>query len=167
MKARLHGALLRFYARLPRPVRRSIVRRIAPQYTVGSICVVERDDGRLLLIRQSYRRRWGIPGGLLRKGEAAADGARREVEEEIGIAVELLGEPTVVVSPRPRRVDVIYRARPVVGARADDVRPSSPEIVEVRWFDPAELPELQEETADAVRAIARASLRPAARPLAR
>jgi ADP-ribose pyrophosphatase YjhB (NUDIX family) len=167
MRARLHRLLLRVYSHLPRPLRRSVVRRLAPQFTVGAMCVVERDDGRVLLIRQSYRRRWGVPGGLLRRHEQAADAARRESLEEIGIEVELVGEPTVVVSPRPRRVDIVYRARPAAGTRADDARPTSPEILEVRWFDQSELPELQEETADAVRAIARASMRPAARPLAR
>src|SRR4051794_3278884 len=166
MKARLHRTLLAAYARLPRRLRRSAIRIIAPQFTVGAICVVERDDGRVLMIRQSYRLRWGVPGGLLRKHEEAADGARREVEEEVGIEIELLGEPTVVVTPDARRVDIVYRARPAAGVDADDARPSSPEILEVRWFDPLQLPELQEETADAVRAIARAAMHPAARPLA-
>jgi ADP-ribose pyrophosphatase YjhB (NUDIX family) len=166
MRSRLHRLLLRVYSYLPRPLRRSVVRRLTPQFTVGAMCVVERDDGRVLLIRQSYRRRWGVPGGLLRRHEEAADGARREALEEIGIEIELVGEPTVVVSPRPRRVDIVYRARPAAGARPDDAHPTSPEILEVRWFAQSELPELQEETADAVRAIARASMRPAARPLA-
>ncbi|MEO7555679.1 MAG: NUDIX domain-containing protein [Acidimicrobiales bacterium] len=167
MKTRLHRWLLAVYRRMPRGLRRGIVRRFSPQYTVGAICIVERDDGRVLLVRQSYRNRWGVPGGLLRRGEDAADGARREALEEVGIDIELVGEPTVVVAPDPRRVDVIYRAKPASAATADDAHPSSPEIVEARWFSPTELPELQEETADAVRALARASLRPAARPLAR
>jgi 8-oxo-dGTP pyrophosphatase MutT (NUDIX family) len=154
MVARVHRMLLAVFGRLPRPVRRSVVRRLAPQFTVGSICVVERDDGRILLIRQVYRRRWGLPGGLLRKREEAADAARREALEEVGIDVELVGEPSVVVSPKPRRVDVVYRARPAAGADADAATPSSPEILEVCWFDQSQLPDLQEETADAIRAIA-------------
>lgn len=165
MKARAHRLLLSVFGGLPRPVRRTIVRRLAPQFTVGAMCVIERDDGRVLLIRQSYRGRWGVPGGLLERGEDAADGACRETREEVGIEIELVGEPTVVVSPEPRRVDVIFRARPAAGAEPDDARPTSPEVVEARWFDPTELPELQEETADAVQAIARAALHPAARPL--
>ena len=70
--------------------------------------------------------------------------------------IETVGEPAVVVDPRPRRVDVIYRARLANGTAPDDVRPTSVEIVEARWFPSEELPELQHETAGAMVALARA-----------
>ena len=41
----------------------------------------------------------------------------------------------------------------------------SPEIVELRWFSPTELPHVQPETASALQALARASYAPPARPL--
>ncbi|MEA2345832.1 MAG: 8-oxo-dGTP diphosphatase [Thermoanaerobaculia bacterium] len=167
MKARAHLLLLRLFRHLPLFARRGVVRRMAPQFTVGAICVIERSDGRVLLIRQSYRSHWGLPGGLIKRGEEAVDAVRREALEEVGIAIELVGEPTVVVAPEPRRVDVVFRARPIAVAGAEGAHPSSPEIVEVGWFDPNELPRLQEETAGAVQAIARASFSPAAHPLAR
>ena len=81
---------------------------------------------------------------------------RREVLEEVGLHIEPLGEPAVVVDPRPRRVDVIYRARLANGTAPDDVRPTSVEIVEASWFPSEELPELQHETAGAMVALARA-----------
>ncbi|MER3453115.1 MAG: NUDIX hydrolase, partial [Acidimicrobiia bacterium] len=65
MRWRIHLGLLRLYRLLPRPGRRWVIHRLAPSYTVGAVAVVER-DGRVLLIRQSYRPRWGLPGGLLR-----------------------------------------------------------------------------------------------------
>ena len=141
------------------------MRTIAPGFTVGAICLIERADGRVLLIRQSYRQRWGLPGGLLQRGEEAAVAARREIREEVGVEIELVGEPTVVVDPGSRRVDVIYRARPVADVTADEATPSSVEIIEARWFSPVELPELQKESAEAIQAIARASFSPPARPL--
>jgi ADP-ribose pyrophosphatase YjhB (NUDIX family) len=153
--ARAHRALLKIYQRLPRQVRRWIVRVIAPSFTVGACCIIERDDGRVLLVRQVYRKGWGMPGGLTQRGEEIADCARREVLEEVGIAVELQGEPAVVVDPEPRRIDVIYRARPAAGADASEARPCSPEIAEVRWFTSEELPELQHETVSALVALAR------------
>lgn len=136
--------------------RRRLVRLISPSYTVGAICLVERSDGRVLLIRHSYRERWGLPGGLLNKGEEPGDGAVREVAEEVGLAVELVGAPSVVVEPELQRVDVVYRAKPAANVRADDARPVSPEISEVRWFDAEELPDLQDETSNALVALARA-----------
>ncbi len=61
-----------------------------------------------------------------------------------------------MVDPRPRRVDVIFRARLANGTDADSVRPTSVEIVEARWFPSEDLPELQHETAGALVALARA-----------
>ncbi len=44
-------------------------------------------DGRLLVIRNSYKRGETVPCGGLRRGESPRSGARRELEEEVGIAV--------------------------------------------------------------------------------
>lgn len=153
--AGVHRAALGVYQRLPTLLRRWVVRVIAPSFTVGAIAVIERPDGHVLLVRQAYRHRWGIPGGLLKRGEDPAVGARREVFEEVGIAVELLGPPAVVVDPHPQRVDLVYRARPVALSEVGEARPCSPEIVEVGWFAPDALPELQRETADALVELAR------------
>ena len=155
--ARLHLAALQLYRRLPRAARLFVVHRMTPSFTVGAICVVERGDGALLLVRHSYRRQWGFPGGLLQRGEEVAVGARREAREEVGIDIELLGEPTVVVDPAPRRVDVVFRAR---AGDPDAARACSPEIVELAWFPPDELPQLQHEAASALVALARARGRP-------
>ncbi len=153
--ARAYRVLLRLFQMLPKMLRRWTVRIISPSYTVGAICVIERPDGHILLVRQAYRRRWGIPGGLLKRGEDPAAGARREVFEEVGIAIELIGSPAVVVDADPQRVDIVYRARPVSLSEVGEARPCSAEIVEVGWFAPSALPELQFETAEAMVALAR------------
>lgn len=154
----VHRSALRVFGRLPVPVKRRIVRVISPSFTVGAMCFIERDDRALLLVRHSYRERWGVPGGLLERGEDAVDGVRREVFEEVGLQIELLGEPAVVVDAEPQRVDVVFRARPVGGAgEGDALEPRSPEIVAARWFPPDRLPELQFETADALVTLARAA----------
>ncbi|QXC62369.1 NUDIX hydrolase [Aquihabitans sp. G128] len=155
MRHRLHVLLLQVYQRLPTWARRRIVRTVSPSFTVGAMCFIEREDGALLLVRQVYRRHWGVPGGLLERREDSDDAARREVFEEVELAVELVGEPTVVVDAEPQRVDVVYRARPADGVDPATARPGSPEITEVRWFPRAELPELQHETATALELIER------------
>jgi 8-oxo-dGTP pyrophosphatase MutT (NUDIX family) len=163
---RIHHALLQVYRRLPLRGRRMVVRTIAPKYSVGAICLVERPDGRLLLVRQTYKDRWGVPGGLLQRGELPVVAGVREVMEEVGLPIEVVGEPAVVVEPGPQRIDVVYRARPVPGADVDDLRPRSVEIAEVAWFGQDDLPELQEETAQALVALARSSRSPQAPHLA-
>jgi 8-oxo-dGTP diphosphatase len=101
-----------------------------------------------------YRNGWGLPGGLIKRNEEVADCARREVREEVGLPIELAGPPAVVVDARPQRVDVVFRARPAAGADPAAVAPRSPEIREVRWVDPGDLPALQHETVSGLRALA-------------
>jgi 8-oxo-dGTP diphosphatase len=162
--ARLHRMLLLLYRRLPVGARRKVVRLLSPTFSVGAAVIIERPDGRVLLVRHTYRRRWGTPGGLLNKGETPDVTAHREVAEEVGLEIRLVGEPTVVVDPKPRRVDVIFRAQPAEGVDPNSARPGSPEIVDVRWFPANALPELQHETASALRALARAAVAPRPAP---
>jgi ADP-ribose pyrophosphatase YjhB (NUDIX family) len=152
-------ALLRVWRHVPRRLRRWVVRVAAPSFTVGAACVVERADGQILLVRLSYREGWGLPGGLIKRREDVGVCARREVGEEVGLDVELVGAPAVVVDARPQRVDVVFRARPAAGSDPAAARPCSPEIREVRWFSAGELPVLQHEAVSALVALASSAFR--------
>ncbi|MDZ7733869.1 MAG: NUDIX domain-containing protein [Acidimicrobiia bacterium] len=101
------------------------------------------------------RRAWRAP---------ATQAAHREVLEEVALEIELVGEPAVTVDPLPQRIDVIFRARLADADIAVPV-PSSPEIVEARWFLPDDLPELQFETSNALVNLARSARAPQAYPL--
>jgi 8-oxo-dGTP pyrophosphatase MutT (NUDIX family) len=128
-----------------------LIRRATPSFHVGAICVVERADGHMLLVRQSYRREgWGFPGGLLGRREEPADAARRELREELGIEVELDGLPVVVIDTAMRRVDVIFNARLAEGSAEPERSPRSPEITDARWFPPDALPRLLPEATAAL-----------------
>lgn len=139
-------------------MRRWIVRLVAPSFTVGAACVIERDDGAILLVRLVYRNGWGLPGGLVKRREDIAVCARREVAEEIGLDIELVSEPAVVVDGPPQRVDVVFRARPAAGIDPDSAGAMSAEIREVRWFPADELPTLQHEAVTALMALASSAL---------
>ncbi|MDP9021510.1 MAG: NUDIX hydrolase [Actinomycetota bacterium] len=150
----VHHALLRAFSWLPVRGRRFVVRRLAPSFTVGSVCVIERSDGAILLLRLSYRDGWGLPGGLLKRGETAIEAARREAKEETSLDIETLGEPAVVVEAAKRRIDIVFRCRPRPGTPTE-AHTGSPEVVDLNWFPPGDLPRLQEEAATALATLSR------------
>jgi 8-oxo-dGTP diphosphatase len=143
---------LRVFRRLPAPVRRSLVRAGTPGFTVGAICLLERDD-RILLLRQPHRDGWSLPGGLLDRGESAADAVVRELAEELGVRVQV-GQPVTVVVDSPlRRVDVIYRIQVTgdLGERAGG------EATTARWLRLDEVQEMDGPTQQILAAAAAVS----------
>jgi ADP-ribose pyrophosphatase YjhB (NUDIX family) len=52
-------------------------------------------DGRILLCRLTYKPEWDLPGGVVEVGESPADGLVRELQEELGITVNVNGLITV------------------------------------------------------------------------
>jgi 8-oxo-dGTP diphosphatase len=150
LRDRLERALFRAWGRTPLPVRLFVVRRATPSFHVGALCVIERADGALLLVRNAYRKGWGFPGGFLKRGETPLDAARRETGEEVGVDVELDHDAKVVVDPEMRRVDVIFTGRSRADSGAPGPTPRSTEIVDVGWFLPTALPDLQKETVTAL-----------------
>ena len=141
----IHKQLLRVFARLPERGQVAVVHTMSPLYTVGAIVVLRDGSGAVLLVRQAYKGRWGLPGGLSRRGEEPYDTALREVQEETGLRIEILGEPFVDVDVVIRKVDVIYSARLATGVVAAQAKAKLPEILECRWFPADALPPLQHE----------------------
>lgn len=108
------------------------MRATSRSYTLGSVCRVEH-DGQVLLVETEYRRGWGYPGGLVDRNELPDAGARREVREEVGLEVELVGEPIVIIDAAGRLVDFLYRAALAPGVTMHDARAASVEITRVEW----------------------------------
>lgn len=141
MRDRFDRLVFALYRVLPEWLTHRVVRTVMPSYTLGVIPFITDVDGRVLLVRQSYRPdRWGAPGGLCSRGEHPASTTVREAREEIGVGIVIVGEPAIAVDPVHHKVQFVTRCRLADGVATVDARPSSTEIVEVRWFDPHELP---------------------------
>ena len=126
---------------MPGPLKRTLVRAGTPSYTVGAVCLIEHDD-EVLFLWQPHRRGWTLPGGLLGWGEEPEEAVRREVLEEVGLAIDP-GEPLAFgVHASTQQIDVIYRVRV----------PERPEIAlatearKARWWRLEELAETDLET---------------------
>ncbi|GAA3255149.1 NUDIX domain-containing protein [Dactylosporangium siamense] len=111
---------------------------------VGAIVVDDR--GRLLFARRSDTGRWAVVAGMVEPGEQPADTIVREVHEETGVDVtveRILGVATHPVDypngDRCEYLSITFLCRAVGGtARVND-----DESLDVGWFEPTELPELE------------------------
>lgn len=153
MISRLRRAALRVFGRLPTNVRRFIVRRVAPAWTAGAVAIIERDDGRWLMVKPVYREGWSLPGGLIDRGEAPADAAVREFGEELGLRIRVEGEPWVVFDSRMRRIETVFRAELLDDIDLDAIAVQTHELDAVGWFSPDDPPPIEQEALDVVAVI--------------
>ena len=128
------GAIWR---RLPGGVRRRLSRLGQSRFTVTTAAFIFDDDGRILLLEHVFRADsgWGVPGGFLSKAEQPEDGLRRELREEIGIEIENVEILFARTLPRPRQIEIYFRARAI-----GEPEPCSFEIITAKWFALDDLP---------------------------
>lgn len=127
------------YRRLPRPMRGPAVRLATPSFTVGAVALVTLDGTQLLLVRSSYRSGWVPPGGFLDRGEQPLQTLRREMDEELGLALDFAPWHRVSFDAGRRMIGFVSVA---VAPPGTDPRPRSAEIVEARWWPLDGLPPL-------------------------
>ena len=104
----------------------------------GVRCVLRRGD-EVLIVRHTYGdRRWGLPGGAIKRREAPAEAARREMDEELGVDLvwRSIGELRFVGHERARHHVYCYMAELSGG----DVEVNAAEIAEARWYPVDGLP---------------------------
>jgi 8-oxo-dGTP pyrophosphatase MutT (NUDIX family) len=152
MSRRARGYAYHVFYRMPGSVRRRLVRLVVATYLVGAVTLVRDSEalapGRLLLLRQPPGRRWGVPAGLLKRREAPADAAARELFEEAGVAID----PSSLVPAVPNAivhakgvVDTVFTVS--VPASRTQLVVDGAEVLEAGWFPIDALPPLTRNTA--------------------
>jgi 8-oxo-dGTP pyrophosphatase MutT (NUDIX family) len=58
---------------------------VARPISVGMLGIVRDEQGRVLLVEQTYRDGWYLPGGGVRRKEPLDEALRRELREEVGV----------------------------------------------------------------------------------
>jgi ADP-ribose pyrophosphatase YjhB (NUDIX family) len=132
--------LLRIWRDVPFPnwMRYLFLRVLNPSFMVGAMALIQDDQGRILVLEHTYRRRipWGLPGGWLKHAESPETGLAREVLEETGFHVRvdnLLAADFWGNS----QLDLLFRCTVESG-----IYQPSDETGLHRWVPPHELPEL-------------------------
>jgi A/G-specific adenine glycosylase len=110
-----------------------------PHYLVTA-AVIQRDEQVLIARRPSsglLGGLWEFPGGKVEAGESLPEGLRREIMEELGVAVAV-GEPYGVYRHAYTHFKVTLHA---FACRLLDGEPRALQASEIRWVQPGELGE--------------------------
>lgn len=111
-----------------RILRRVALARIGGPPSRGSMCLAVRaSDGAILLVKSSYRRTWGLPGGFLEPGEDPVDGGTRELREETSAT---LHNPRLIVRWKRR----YHTDHLIAGVITNTPVATSWEIRDMRWL---------------------------------
>jgi 8-oxo-dGTP diphosphatase len=123
-----------------------VIRTYPQAPLVGVAAVVFRTDGRVLLVRRARaprRGEWSLPGGLQKLGETVAVAACREVAEETGASVRILGLADVVDlierDPEGGRVRYHYTLIDLVACWQQGALRAGSDAAEAVWADVAAL----------------------------
>jgi len=61
--------------------------RTQPRKRVAADVIIRDSNGNVLLVDPKYKPDWDLPGGMVEANEPPADAARREIHEELGLAI--------------------------------------------------------------------------------
>jgi 8-oxo-dGTP pyrophosphatase MutT (NUDIX family) len=111
-----------------------------PTKRVISQGLLRDQEGRVLLCRLTYKQEWDLPGGVVEVGESPALGLVRELQEELGVTLEVRGLVTVNWLPAWRGWDdaciFLFDLGVVDASFVDGLELQPTEIASVHWCDP-------------------------------
>ncbi|TAG74965.1 MAG: NUDIX domain-containing protein [Oscillatoriales cyanobacterium] len=97
-------------------------------HTIGAFAIID-SGGKVLLCHRTDRDAWNLPGGRVEAAETPWAAVVREVEEEVGLLVKVIG---AIV-----RSDLVFTFRcEVVGGSLH----TTEEADDIKWYLPSELP---------------------------
>jgi 8-oxo-dGTP pyrophosphatase MutT (NUDIX family) len=104
----------------------------------GVKCVLT-DAERVLLVRHTYGHRgWDLPGGAVRRREPPHDTARREMHEELGLAVDRFNHLGDIRARIDHRRDTMHLYHAELSDHPITMDPC--ELAEFAWFQRSALP---------------------------
>lgn len=109
---------------------------------VAAGVIYRNEAGQVLLVQPTYKDGWDLPGGYVEPGESPLAAARREVVEELGTDLPVLGMLLVDWAPHPAEGDkllFVFHGGVLSGADYERITPDGDEIRQAVFHDPAAL----------------------------
>src|SRR3954453_18758089 len=100
------------------------------------------DQGRILMVRPTYKEGWDIPGGYVETDESPAQAAERELAEELNLRRSPGRLLVVDWAPHPAEGDkllFVFDGGTLTPAEVDALQLGADEIAEARYWLPDEL----------------------------
>jgi ADP-ribose pyrophosphatase YjhB (NUDIX family) len=122
---------------------RNALRHRLGHKSIGVCAIISDADGRVLLVKHSYRPGWCLPGGGLRRGEMPVEALARELREEVGL--ELIGTPRLLqvylqnwfgMADYP----ILFAVEAATQTRGAAHIADRLELLEIGWFPMQDLP---------------------------
>ena len=115
-----------------------------PRVAAGAL--IRDAEGRVLLVKPTYKDGWDIPGGYVEPGESPAQACAREITEEIGLRRTPGRLLLVDWAPHPDEGDkLLFLFDGGTLKHAGEAIPDQDEISEARFYELAELAGLMPE----------------------
>ncbi|SER66527.1 8-oxo-dGTP pyrophosphatase MutT, NUDIX family [Propionibacterium cyclohexanicum] len=116
---------------------------MATHRLIGHVLI--RDEaGRVLFVETTYKKDWELPGGIVEAGETPRRGAERELEEELGMHIDL-DQPLVIDWMPPYlgwsdAVEFIFDGGRLDSSQAANFKRPRTEIAAYHWLGADEIP---------------------------
>ncbi|MFJ1581742.1 NUDIX domain-containing protein [Streptomyces sp. NPDC088197] len=107
---------------------------------VSADVLLRDEQGRVLLVKPTYKPGWDLPGGMAEANESPDDAARRELKEELGLDVTLRG--LLVIDwvpphgPWDDQLAFIFNGGLLSREKVSSLQPRDQELSEVTFLSP-------------------------------
>jgi 8-oxo-dGTP diphosphatase len=108
-----------------------------PKKRMGAGALIFDENGRFLLVTPTYKEPWEVPGGIVEAHESPAQACKREVQEELGLDIDLKRLLLVdYLSDSPEKVEAlmfIFQGPRLTQAEIDAIQLQIEELSEYRF----------------------------------
>jgi 8-oxo-dGTP diphosphatase len=117
-----------------------------PKKRMASGCLFRDEQGRILLVKPTYKPGWEIPGGVVEQDESPRQACRREIGEELGLACSiqtlLVVDYNSASAAKGESLQFLFDGGTLEPEDIAAIRLPERELSEYRFFAAHELPEM-------------------------